>query len=232
MQIGLSLTTTSLWCGLGWEAGLNSVLFLQQIFPSPNTTHHKKHSTYSLFRSSSAGVSCVLTPLRSVDFWKLGRGLRGGGNLFQDTRHSNVSHLWGWNNISIVLVCVFSADVLWWLICAFWNRKFQPLLGVNWISLGQALLLECAGSPMGATLSSLSLVFWFQSVIMKWVPLHPSLWPINQRRTLLGWVLVSLLYRTAQYLYFSAVLRHLQGKSLPLSLRTAIRRILWLVLGT
>lgn len=107
------------------------------------------HSIYCFFRSSFAGVGCVLTPLSSVDFWKLGKGLKGAGILFQGTRHPNISHLRGWNSISILLVCVFSADVhrgLWWLICAFWNRKLQPLLEENWISLGQALLLECAGA--------------------------------------------------------------------------------------
>lgn len=79
---------------------------------------------------------------------------------------------------------------------AFWKRKFRSLLGVTWISLGQVLPLGmcwCLGSPMAAVLNLLSLVFWFQLVIMKWVPPHRSLWPTNQRRTLLGWVLSSSL---------------------------------------
>lgn len=63
---------------------------------------------------------------------------------------------------------------------------------LNLIRPGTAVGM-CLGSPTGATLNFVSLVFWFQLVIMKWVPPHRSLWPTNQRRTLLGWVLVSSL---------------------------------------
>lgn len=102
---------------------------------------------------------------------------------------------------------------------AVWNENMKPWLGVNWIFLSQM----CTGGMLvlwdllqSHTESSL---FWFQSVTMKWVPPHQSLWPTNQRRTHLGWVLSStelfcmyFLLLMAQCLQSSAVLRCLQGK--------------------
>lgn len=152
---------------------------------------------------------------------------------------AGVTSMLSWSVFSLLL-CIESYLMV--DFGAFWNRKLQPLLGVNWIFLGQALPLGMCwrlGSSMSVMLNLLPLVFWFQLVTMKWVPPHRSLWPTNRRRTLLGWVLSSaaelfcmhFLLSMTQYLDYCAVFRYLQGKSLPLWLKTTIRRILWLVSG-
>lgn len=135
--------------------------------------------------------------------------------------------------LGLCFLCSCAQGTPWWLILCWGDLDLvsQALpLGTCW----------CLGSPMAATLNLLSLVFWFQLVIMKWVPPHRSLWPTNQRRTLLGWVLSSSLRNCFTcicfYWWLSIYVPVLfwdfcKEKSLPLWLKTTIRRILWLVSG-
>lgn len=73
MQAGLSATTSLVWAGIRSRTQFCHVSLTDCSLHPPKpqntsyTTLHKKHLSYCFFGSSFAGVSCILTPLSSVD---------------------------------------------------------------------------------------------------------------------------------------------------------------------